>query len=42
MDNSERTDDGLIKIGELYDGRHTPKRWVPITRNRRAPQPVSN
>lgn len=32
--------DDLIKIGELWNGRVEPKKWVPITRSKTAPQPV--
>lgn len=38
---AEDPDNDLIKIGELWEGRSEPKRWVPITRERSAPQPVS-
>lgn len=32
--------DDLVKIGELWNGRVEPKKWVPITRSKTAPQPV--
>lgn len=32
--------DDLIKIGELWNGRVEPNKWVPITRSKTAPQPV--
>lgn len=38
---AEDPDSDLIKIGELWEGRSEPNRWVPITREKSAPQPVS-
>lgn len=42
MSVTEGTDDDLIDIGQLWEGRRDPKRWVHITRKRGAPQPVSS
>lgn len=33
-------EDDFIKIGELFEGRRVPKKWVAITRSKSAPQPV--